>query len=177
MEIFLCIVGVIVLVIIIAMSYQEKKIYKYEADNVVKTKFVDAAHTAIAQTRVVGTFLWGALAKKKAQEHHQTTFMVYYRNGSRDHKTVDNSSKLYHLYMSRLELDNEVQQVQAKPVEAKNEPSNQLSTTSSIKTSAPPSKDYIEKIEKLKKLYEMGAITLDEYEKTKATLLSKFANE
>lgn len=103
---------------------QENRILKKETQTVVKTIFIDSSHTATvtqsprtgsaigraviggAVAGPVGAFIGAGTAKQKGtvDESHQTTFMVWYIDGHREHKTVSNGTKLYNLYMSRLDL-------------------------------------------------------------------------
>ena len=103
---------------------EQEKLEK-EKQTVLKTKFIDSSHTATQTATpkvgsaigraVVGDWVAGpagaivgsATAKQKVtvNEKHTTTFMVYYKDGQRQHKTVDNGTELYDLYMEKLDLD------------------------------------------------------------------------
>ena len=103
---------------------QESRTLKKETQTVVKTIFIDSSHTAtVTQNPRTGSaigraFVGGAIAgpagavigagtakqKGNVNETHKTTFIVWYIDGHWEHKTVDNNSKLYNLYMSRLDL-------------------------------------------------------------------------
>jgi uncharacterized membrane protein YeaQ/YmgE (transglycosylase-associated protein family) len=94
------------------------------AYKVVKTKFIDSSHTATSTSRTstssaigraavgsmiagpVGAVVGASTAKQRhtVNEHHTTTFMVYYSDGTHRHETVENNSSKYNLYMSKLEL-------------------------------------------------------------------------
>ena len=91
---------------------------------IVKTKFIDSSHTATSTSRTstssaigraavgsmiagpVGAVVGASTAKQRhtVNEHHTTTFMVYYSDGTHRHETVENNSSKYNLYMSKLEL-------------------------------------------------------------------------
>lgn len=94
-------------------------IVEIEKERTVKTTIVDSSHTVTSRTStgsavgraVVGGAIFGGIgalvgattAKQKSIEKHSTTFLVYYNDGNRTHKTVKNGSELYEIYMSRLE--------------------------------------------------------------------------
>jgi hypothetical protein len=124
MEIALVIgVGLIVVIIMICVvgNTKERKGRYYRARNeVVRTVLVDSSHTATARTKAtsaaargaIGGALFGPLGmvagavsgKKKVTEHHTTTFLVYYRDGTRETETVENGTELYNLYMNKLDV-------------------------------------------------------------------------
>ncbi|MBR6521775.1 MAG: hypothetical protein IKT47_03825 [Oscillospiraceae bacterium] len=115
---------VIIAIILIIIITDKNRQNTPTKRTVVKTRFVDSSHTATSSSQVklgsaiargaVGGLIGGPIgmvagavtAKKKntVTEHHTTTFMVYYKNGNRKADTVDNSSDLYKLYMSKLDL-------------------------------------------------------------------------
>lgn len=86
----------------------------------VKTKFIDSSHTATSQIKTgsavgraavggliagpVGALVGAGTAKQKTVEHHTTTFMVYYDDGSRKAETVSNGSYQYKRYMELLDV-------------------------------------------------------------------------
>ena len=90
-------------------------------ETIQKTVIVDSSHTATSQPKkssmvgraVVGDLLFGttgaiigaATAKHTVKEKHATTFLVYFTNGTTRAITVDNNSKEYRMYMSKLSAD------------------------------------------------------------------------
>lgn len=98
---------------------QYEKMMEKDPYEIVKTKIVDSSHTSSNQVStgsavgraVVGNALFGGVgavvgastAKRKTKEHHTTTFLVYYDNGTTLHKTVENGTPLYEKYMAKLE--------------------------------------------------------------------------
>lgn len=94
-------------------------------DSILKTKIIDTSHTVTQESKVrtgsalgraivgdwvagpVGAIVGSATAKEKVTTHekHTTTFMVYYKDGQRQHQTVNNGTALYNLYMEKLDLD------------------------------------------------------------------------
>ena len=97
----------------------------YLRSMIVKTKFIDSSHIVTQQSRVstssalgraiigdfvagsIGAIVGSAAAKETVttNEQHTTTFMVYYKDGTRQYQTVDNGTALYDLYMGKLDLD------------------------------------------------------------------------
>ena len=127
LEALLIIFGVFAMVFTVAVLKVDKDAEKEKenAENtVVKTKFIDSSHTATSSSRTkagsalargavggallgpVGMVAGAASAKKKTvvKESHTTTFMVYYEDGTHKAETVSNSSALYEIYMSKLEM-------------------------------------------------------------------------
>lgn len=131
-EIITVIVAVIVIVILFVVGFailfavekHKKAAYAALSASVVKTKFIDSSHTATSTSRTstssaigraavgsmiagpVGAVVGASTAKQRhtVNEHHTTTFMVYYSDGTHRHETVENNSSKYNLYMSKLEL-------------------------------------------------------------------------
>lgn len=108
-------------------EYEESLRRKSIADErfrVVKTKLLDSCHTATSTSRLntdsalgrgilggaafgtVGAILGVASAEQEVtiHERHTTTFMVWYKDGLRTHRTVDNGSDLYNIYMDKLDV-------------------------------------------------------------------------
>lgn len=103
----------------------EKEKNAYAKQSVMKTKIIDTSHTATSTAKVntssaigrgvvggmlagpAGAIIGASTAKQdtKVKEHHSTTFMVYYSNGTRKHETVENGTELYNIYMSKLDVD------------------------------------------------------------------------
>lgn len=87
---------------------------------VVKTKFIDSSHTATSHAKTssavgraavggmiagpFGAIVGASTAKHKTTEHHTTTFMVYYDDGTRKVETVSNGSYQYDKYMRLLDM-------------------------------------------------------------------------
>jgi len=125
----LALMGIITLMIMmpILAKQSEKNETALEKlrQSITKTRIIDSSHTATQTAKVktgsaigraivgdiiagpVGGFVGASTAKQKVtvQEHHTTTFMVYYVDGTRNHATVENGSALYNLYMEKLDLD------------------------------------------------------------------------
>ena len=90
-----------------------------------KTRFIDSSHTATSSSRIrtgsavarglvggallgpVGAVAGAATGRQRTtvNEHHTTTFMVYYIDGSHRVETVENTTERYRIYMSKLEMD------------------------------------------------------------------------
>ena len=110
--------------IVVVVSKSSNKKMEYLEQNVLKTKIIDTSHTATSTSRAktgssigravvggmiagpVGSIVGAGTAKRKTevQERHTTTFMVFYKDGSRRHETVENGSKLYNFYMNKVEM-------------------------------------------------------------------------
>ena len=110
-------------------SYRKDQdvIKRMEADavnwerKVVKTRIVDSSHIATSRPSTssavgravvggaffgrLGAFIGALTAKEKVTEKHSTTFLVTLDDGSTYYKTVDNNSRWYHVYMTKLEVD------------------------------------------------------------------------
>lgn len=88
-------------------------------DSILKTVIVDSSHTvtnngvstgSAVGRAVVGGALFGGVgavvgastAKNKITEKHSTTFLVYFTDGTQRAITVDNGSKQYNMYISKL---------------------------------------------------------------------------
>ena len=87
-------------------------------DSIIKTVIVDSSHIATSNVStgsavgraVVGGAVFGGIgavvgastAKHKVTEKHSTTFLVYYVDGTQKAITVDNGSKQYNMYLSKL---------------------------------------------------------------------------
>lgn len=124
---FICAVVFIPVMIWSANNDKKKEAEKLETarQTVVKTKFIDSSHTvtqtatpktgsAIGRAVVgdtvagpVGAIVGASTAKQKVttEEKHETTFMVWYSDGTRKHETVANGTELYNFYMDMLDLD------------------------------------------------------------------------
>lgn len=92
---------------------------------VIKTKIIDTSHTATVTSKAktgssvgraviggaiagpAGAMIGAGTAKRKVtvDEHHTTTFMVFYQDGTRNHDTVENGTELYHIYMEKLDIE------------------------------------------------------------------------
>lgn len=126
--VFLIIMGIAIVLTPIAMAIyysQEKSKVNKERPCVVKTKIIDSSHTATSSSQskvgsaicraAVGGFVAGPIgsivgagtAKQKTTvtEHHTTTFMIWYTNGTRQHKTVENNGDWYNMYMEKLDIE------------------------------------------------------------------------
>lgn len=114
--------GAIAVLICIAVVYFKRSrnsLPKY-CPVAVRTKFIDSSHTATSQTKAgsvvgraavgsliagpVGALVGAGTAKHRIVEHHTTTFMVYYDDGSRKAETVSNGSYQYKQYMELLDV-------------------------------------------------------------------------
>ena len=104
-------------------SREEKM--KMLSESIIKTKIIDTSHTATATSKAktgssigravvggaiagpAGAMIGAGTAKKKVtvNEHHTTTFMVFYQDGTRNHDTVENGTELYHIYMEKLDIE------------------------------------------------------------------------
>lgn len=100
-------------------SLDKKNILKEERERVVKTQIVDSASNATSKVNtgdavkraVVGGVLFGetgavvgaVTAQRDIKENRRVTFLVYYKDGYKNLRTVDYGSELYQLFMSRLE--------------------------------------------------------------------------
>lgn len=88
-------------------------------DSIVKTVIVDSSHivtnngvstgSAVGRAVVggaifgdVGAVVGASTAKNKVTEKHSTTFLVYFTDGTQRAITVDNGSKQYNMYISKL---------------------------------------------------------------------------
>lgn len=103
---------------------REEKMKRLAA-SIAKTKIIDTSHTATATSKAktgssvgraviggaiagpAGAMIGAGTAKRKVtvDEHHTTTFMVFYQDGTRNHDTVENGTELYHIYMEKLDIE------------------------------------------------------------------------
>lgn len=102
------------------IKHMEADTVKWE-QKVVKTRIVDSSHIATSRPSTgsavgraivggtvfggLGAFIGALTAKEKVTEKHSTTFLVTLDDGSTYYKTVDNNSRWYHVYMTKLEVD------------------------------------------------------------------------
>lgn len=116
---------VIVPILIINTYLQEKKQIEKERPRIVKTAIVDSSHIATSSSKAktgsavgravvggmvagpIGAIIGAGTAKQKTTvtEHHTTTFMIWYTDGTRQHKTVENGGMWYNLYMEKLDIE------------------------------------------------------------------------
>ena len=123
MELFIAVsAGMIVLCIFILIGNRKRDetIPVRRQPQVTKTKFIDSAHTATSRVKTgsavgraavggmiagpIGAMVGASTAKHKTTEHHTTTFMVYYDDGTRKVETVSNGSHQYDKYMKLLDM-------------------------------------------------------------------------
>lgn len=98
---------------------KQARIDREYMDSIVKTVIVDSSHIVVNDGRktgsaigraVVGGAIFGdvgavvgaSTAKNKVTEKHSTTFLVYFTDGTQKAITVDNGSKQYNMYISKL---------------------------------------------------------------------------
>lgn len=121
---FLVGLGMIALLIVCLIAMNKRKQAEYippvRKPQVIKTRFIDSSHTATSKTKTssavgraavggliagpVGALVGAGTAKQKTVEHHTTTFMVYYDDGSKKVETVSNGSYQYDRYMQLLDM-------------------------------------------------------------------------
>ena len=101
-------------------SLGKDNILKDERERVVKTQMVDSSSNATSKVNtgdavgraLVGGALFGGLgaavgattAQRDIKENRKVTFLVYYKDGYKNLRTVDYDSELYHLFLSRLDV-------------------------------------------------------------------------
>jgi len=104
----------------LAAGLNKDDILTEERERVVKTQIVDSASNATSKVNtgdavgraLVGGALFGGLgaavgavtAQRDIKENRKVTFLVYYKDGYKNLRTVDYDSELYHLFMSRLDV-------------------------------------------------------------------------
>lgn len=109
----------------VSENKKEKERKEHATRTVMRTRIIDSSHTATAISKVntgsavsrgvvggmiagpVGAIVGASTAKQdtEVEEHHTTTFMVYYSNGTRRADTVENGTELYNIYMNKLDMD------------------------------------------------------------------------
>lgn len=125
MALFLMIFGgafvlCIIVLIFIGNRKRDETIPVRRQPQAIKTKFIDSSHTATSRAKTgsavgraavggmiagpIGAIVGASTAKHKTTEHHTTTFMVYYDDGTRKVETVSNGSYQYDKYMKLLDM-------------------------------------------------------------------------
>lgn len=101
------------------LSEEKEKKYDQEYnDSILRTVIVDSSHIATTRANtgsavgraMVGGALFGpagavvgaGTAKRKVRESHKTTFLVYFKDGTQRGIEVENGSKQYKMFMSKL---------------------------------------------------------------------------
>lgn len=131
-------ISTIICAFVVFGMYKIYKVYKkydealeQEEENVVKTCVIDASH--ITKQKIKSQHA-------KTASYHETTFIVWYKDGNRKEETVSSKNPYYDIYMNKIQQDD--------PQVAK----------------------YLKKLSNAKKLYDAGVISADVYEKTKSDL-------
>lgn len=102
-----------------------KTIWEQERGRVLKTQIIDTSRTATAKAKmgsalargVVGEFVFGPIggiagvstAKQRVTEKSTISFLVYYIDGTKEVKIVDNGSKMCKIYLSKLDESQSIQ--------------------------------------------------------------------
>lgn len=130
MEWLVFLILTIICAFVVFGMYKIYKVYKeydkaleWEEENVVKTCVIDIKSQ-----------------NAKTASYHETTFIVWYKDGNRKEKAVSSKNPYYDIYMNKIQQDD--------PQVAK----------------------YLKKLSDAKKLYDVGVISADVYEKTKSDL-------
>lgn len=101
-----------------AKNKRENK-YEREANRILKTKLIDTSRTTMARVKtgsalargIIGELIAGpigglagvASAGQRITEKTKISFLVYYKDGSKDVKVVDRNSKMFQVYLNKLE--------------------------------------------------------------------------